>query len=112
MNTTALIPLHLYGEVTFEAERLLFDHAAEKNASYNTRVTRGTHVRALRPILAFRRDGDAIQHAVVPMGATFVVTTESNAGFRGIELTAFLPEGAAPPRFIVSVSTGAVEVVS
>lgn len=86
---------------------------AEKNRSYNVRCRRGTLVRLLRPALAcdWIAPGDYSRmiHIIVPAGTVLAVNSESNAGFRGIEFSAYYT--ADGRRYHLSLSTGAVEVV-
>lgn len=81
------------------------DHGAERDASYQMRVSSGQTVTARRDLLVSRHDGhfQNWEYGIIPAGTRFVVGCESNAGFRGIELSAHFPGG-----WHLSVSTGAV----
>lgn len=83
------------------------DHTAEKNRSYSVRVGKGTRVQTLRDMNASKCDDqfENYEYATVPAGTILEVSSESNAGFRGIEMSARFGE------FRVSVSTGAVRIV-
>lgn len=86
------------------------DHVAEKNRSYDVRVQRGQRVRLLRDVRAARRSGESIaidSHTTIPAGTVITVASESNAGFRGIEMFAYVGDA-----YCLHVSTGAVEHVS
>jgi hypothetical protein len=81
------------------------DHVAEINRSYGRRVRPGQRVTALRDLLVSRHDGyfQNWEYAIVPAGTRFVVSNESNAGFRGIEASASFVGG-----WHLTVSTGAL----
>lgn len=84
------------------------DHLAERNRSYQVRLSYGDRVRARRDLHVSRHDGnwEHFEYATIPAGTTFTVHAESNAGFRGIEASASFEGG-----WHLSVSTGAVDRV-
>jgi hypothetical protein len=92
------------------------DHVAEKHASYSVKPENGQLVRALRDIptcwIEWLKDETGksemvvIERGTIKAGQTFRSGPVSNAGFRGLELWAKLPNNHT-----VSVSTGAVAIV-
>lgn len=75
------------------------NHTAEKQRSYTRRVRPGAQVRLARQVV----QGRGLNERVAPKGALVTVTCESNAGFRGIELS-FRYEGES----FHGVSTGVI----
>jgi hypothetical protein len=87
-------------------------HAAERDRSYKVRLRGGERIRADRDVLACWSNSDwsEVKHIVIPAGTVLTqVGSDTNAGFRGIEMFAWHEVDGV--RYHANCSTGAFTVV-